>query len=225
LLALLVERVTGIKFPAFMKQTFFVPLQMKNTFVYQPTDTAKPALSYDWRGRLIPLNHLDGVYGDKNIYTTPQDLFTWDRALSCNKIFTPETLVQAYTPYSNEKAGIRNYGLGWRMNIFPDGKKMIYHNGWWHGSNAAFIRLLDESATIIVIGNKFNRSIYHAKILSKLFGAYDSGEEEEESESSKAADSALSIKPGSGPIHSPAASKKNAKLQKLFKDKNKVHKH
>ena len=223
LLALLVERVTGIKFPAFMKQTFFVPLQMKNTFVYQPTDTAKPALSYDWRGRLIPLNHLDGVYGDKNIYTTPQDLFTWDRALSCNKIFTPETLVQAYTPYSNEKAGIRNYGLGWRMNIYPDGKKMIYHNGWWHGSNAAFIRLLQENATIIVISNKDNRSIYHAKALCSLFNNYFTGEEDEEGESTKSADNNSSNPGTAAPAAEP--SPKNKKLQQFFKDKNKVNNH
>jgi CubicO group peptidase (beta-lactamase class C family) len=225
LLALLIERVTGKKFPDYLKQTFFVPLQMKNTFVYQPTDSVKVALSYDWRGRLMVLNHLDGVYGDKNIYTTPQDLFTWDRALSCNKIFKPETLVQAYTPYSNEKPGIRNYGLGWRMNIYPDGKKMIYHNGWWHGSNAAFIRLLDENATIIVIGNKFNRSIYHAKVLSKLFGAYDSGEDEEEGESSKTTDSITPLKPGAPALPAVPPSPKNNKIQKLFKDNNKVHNH
>ncbi len=227
LLALLIERVTGTKFPAYLQQTFFTPLQMKNTFVYQPTDSVKVAPSYDWRGRLITLNHLDGVYGDKNIYTTPQDLFIWDRALSGTKIFTPQTLVQAYTPYSNEKPGIRNYGLGWRMNIYPDGKKMIYHNGWWHGSNAAFIRLLPENATIIVIGNKFNRAIYHAKVLCSLFGNYFNGEEEEENESSKNADSVLPLKirPSATALPDPKLSKKNAAIQKLFKDKNKVHNH
>lgn len=227
LLALLVEKVSGMKFPVYLQQTFFGPLQMKNTFVYQPTDSVKPALSYDFRGRLIPLNHLDGVYGDKNIYTTPQDLFTWDRALTSNKIFTPETLTQAYTPYSNEKAGIRNYGLGWRMNIYPDGKKMIYHNGWWHGSNAAFIRLLPENATIIVIGNRYNRAVYHAKVLCGLFGNYNNGEEEEESESSKTADSVLplKLKPLVTSLPHPELSKKNAAMQKLFKDKNKVKGH
>ena len=66
------------------------------------------------------------------------------------------------------------------MNIFPDGNKIIYHNGWWHGSNAAFIRLLKEKATIIVIGNKFTRAIYHAKILSSIFGNYYLPVDEEE---------------------------------------------
>jgi CubicO group peptidase (beta-lactamase class C family) len=224
LLALLVEQVTGKKFPAYLQQTFFTPLQMKNTFVYTPFDSAKVIYSYDWKGRPIALNPSDGVYGDKNVYTTPRDLLIWDRALSSNKLFTTATLEQAYTPYSNEKAGVRNYGLGWRMNIFPDGKKMIYHNGWWHGNRAVFIRLLKENATIIVISNKDNRSIYHAKALANLFNDYTNGEEDEENESTKTADSAASLNPAiTSP--SPVLSKKNAKFQDFFKDKNKVNNH
>jgi len=218
LLALLIEKISGKKYAAYLKENFFEPLQMKNSFVYSATDSVPVNLSYDWKGRLIPLNYLDAVYGDKNIYTTPRDLLTWDRALSGNKLFTPETLNQAYTPYSNEKPGVRNYGLGWRMNIYPDGKKMIYHNGWWHGSNAAFIRLVKEDATIIVIGNKYNRAVYHAKDLCDLFGNFSTGEEEEENDNSKTADIQT-------PKLSPAELKKNAKLQKLFKDKNTVNTH
>ena len=186
LLALLVEKQSGKKFPDFLQQTFFTPLQMKHTFLFNSLDTSKVNPSYDWRGRIIPLNFLDGVYGDKNIYTTPRDLLIWDRALTSGKIFTSQTLEQAYAPYSNEKAGIRNYGLGWRMNIYPNGKKTIYHNGWWHGNNASFVRLLPDSAVIIVVGNKYNRNIYHAKELAELFGDYNGkGDDEEENENSK----------------------------------------
>ncbi len=183
LLALLVEKVSGQSFPNFLQDTFFTPLQMKHTFLFNSLDTGKVNPSYDWRGRIIPMNYLDGVYGDKNIYTTPRDLLIWDRALTSNLLFTPATLAEAYAPYSNEKGGIKNYGLGWRMNIYPNGKKTIYHNGWWHGNNAAFLRLLQDSATVIVVGNKFNRNIYHAKQLANLFGDYDgAGMEEEEGE-------------------------------------------
>jgi CubicO group peptidase (beta-lactamase class C family) len=221
LLALLIEKVSGKKFGEFLRQTFFTPLQMKNSFVYTGTDSAKVNLSYDWKGRLIPLNYLDAVYGDKNIYTTPQDLLIWDRALSSDKIFTAETLLQAYTPYSNEKPGIKNYGLGWRMNIYPDGKKMIFHNGWWHGTNATFIRLLKENATIIVVGNKFTRNIYHAKILCNLFGDYYTPEDDEENDNIKPTDSLTALN-NSTVLPMPRLSKKDAKLQQIFKDKNKV---
>ena len=50
---------------------------------------------------------------------------------------------------------------------------MVYHYGKWHGSNAAFARLIDEKATIIIIGNRFNRAIYDAGNLSyDIFGDY-----------------------------------------------------
>jgi len=189
LLALLIEKVEGISYPQFIKQTFFIPLQMNNSFVFTPEDSARVNPSYDWRGTLIPVNALDHVYGDKNIYTTPRDLLKWDRALATNLIFTPETFQQVYAPYSNERPGIRNYGLGWRMNIYPDGKKLIYHNGWWHGNNASFIRLIDEDATIIVMGNRFTRGVYKAKHLVAVFNPALVTETEEESEGSKSLDS------------------------------------
>ena len=188
LLALLVEKVSALKFPDYLQQTFFTPLHMNHSFIFNTLDTSKVNPSYDWRGRIIPLNYLDGVYGDKNVYTTPRDLLIWDRALTSNLIFTQKTLDEAYAPYSHEKGGVKNYGLGWRMNIYPNGKKTIYHNGWWHGNNAAFLRLLQDSATVIVVGNKFNKNIYHAKQLANLFGDYDrAASEEEESESTRPA--------------------------------------
>ncbi len=180
LLALLLEKVSGIKYPTLLQQLFFAPLQMKNSFVFDTAMMQKVNPSYDWRGRIIPFNFLDLVYGDKNIYTTPRELLLWDRALNSGKIFNEKTLEAAFTPYSNEKPGVRNYGLGWRMNVYPDGKKMIYHNGWWHGNNAAFIRLIQDSATIIVVSNKFNKGVYHAKDMANLFANYGASEEEEE---------------------------------------------
>ena len=56
------------------------------------------------------------------------------------------------------------------MYQYPNGKKIIYHNGWWHGNNTVFSRLTEDSATVIVLGNKFNRRIYDAK---KLYSAFD----------------------------------------------------
>ena len=180
LLALLIEKISGSSYAAYLNRSFFFPLQMKSTYVFSLADTLKAIPSYNWRGGLEPFTFLDQVYGDKNIYSTPRDLLIWDRTLTSNLIFTPEILDEAYAPYSNEKPGMRNYGLGWRLNIFPDGNKVIYHNGWWHGSNATLMRLIKEKATIIVIGNKFTRSVYHAKVLTSIFGNYYVAGDEEE---------------------------------------------
>lgn len=171
LLALLIEKVTGESYPAYMKKHFFDPLGMTHTFVFTEADSGRVPLSYDYRGRLIPMNCLDLVYGDKNVYSTPRDLLKWDRALKPGILFKQEWLDKAFTPYSNEKPGIRNYGLGWRMNVYPDGSKLTYHNGWWHGNNASFIRIIPEDATIIVLGNKFTHAVYKTKYLCSIFNS------------------------------------------------------
>jgi CubicO group peptidase (beta-lactamase class C family) len=222
-LAVLIEKVSGKTYSQFLQQQFFTPLKMTNSRVFSLADTLTTPPSFDWKGRLIPFNFLDAAYGDKNIYTTPRDLMLWDRALNSGKLFTPETLVQAYAPYSNEKPGVKNYGLGWRMNIYPNNKKIIFHNGWWHGNNAVFIRLLEDSATIIVVGNKFTRAIYSANQLANLFGDYNIPEEEDEQEGAKTTDS-LSL-PGLRPdtllLKKPRMNKKDSALHRLFKDKHK----
>ena len=180
LLALLIEKLSGLSYANYLKTNFFEPLHMTHSFVFSIADSNTVTPSYDWKGRLIPLNFLDVVYGDKNIYSTPQDLLKWERGLSASNLFADSTLQAAYQPYSNEKKGTRNYGLGWRLTM-PDGANtIIYHNGWWHGNNATFIRLLKDSVTIIVLGNKFNRKIYHAKAMCSLFGNYGISNVDEE---------------------------------------------
>ena len=172
LLALIIEKVSGLSYPDFMKKNIFDPIGLKNTFVHHSGDNNIRSKSFDWRGSEIPDNFLDNVYGDKNIYSTPQDLLQWDRALTDTSFLSAKSLEAAYTPYSNERPGIKNYGLGWRMNLYDNGKKMIFHTGWWHGNNAIFIRLLDEDATIIVISNRYARSVFSAKYLVNIFGHY-----------------------------------------------------
>jgi len=169
LLALLIEKITNTPFAEHIKKTIFDPLQMNHSFVYTDADSSKANPSFDPQGRQAAFIHLDKVVGDKNIFSTPEDLLKWDRLLSSKLYLNDSLLQQAYQPYSNEHEGIRNYGLGWRMYNYPDGYKIIYHNGWWHGSNAVFIRLIKEDATIIVIGNKYNSNIYKARDLISLF--------------------------------------------------------
>lgn len=170
LLGLIIEKVSGMSYEDFLKKTFFIPLGMKDTYVFNMArDSARAMKSYDYRGRMEPYTFLDQGFGDKNVYSTPEDMLKWDQALYTNQIFSKETLEEAYTPYSNERPGIRNYGFGWRMNIFPDGKKVIYHNGWWHGNNTVFIRSIQDSVTIIVLGNKYDRNIYQAKKIAEIF--------------------------------------------------------
>lgn len=173
ILALIIEKVSGISYPQYMKDNFFTPLQMNNTFVKTQADSANVVYSYQRNGALWRPDFSDGPYGDKNIYSTPRDLLKWDQALYDGKILQPAMLDSAFTPYSNEKPGVKNYGLGWHLLMLPNQKKVVFHNGRWHGFNSAFARLTDEHITIIMAGNKLNMSVYQvSKKMYNLFGPY-----------------------------------------------------
>lgn len=170
LLALIVEKVTNTNFPNAMQQIVFKPLKMNHTFIFQPKDSLTAAQSFYYRGnRLYPTDKLDWIYGDKNCYTTPRDLFNFSKAMFSEKFLRKSLKDSIFTPYSNERPGVNNYGLGFRMKVFDNGKKLTYHNGWWHGTNSSFTHLLDSKVTIIAIGNKFSGRIYSALALSSLF--------------------------------------------------------
>lgn len=179
LLALIIEKVSGETFPAYMKKALFDPLQMTHTYVVN--SAVNP--SFEWNGAYWQPDAYDCTYGDKNIYTTPRDLLKWDQAMYEGKLFDKAMLDSIFTPRSNERPSIHNYGLAWRMLNLKNGKKIIYHNGKWHGTNACFARLTEDNATIIIIGNKYNRSIYTASkkaydIFGNYFGSNDDNDEE-----------------------------------------------
>lgn len=184
LLASIIEKVSGQKYADFMQQTIFKPLGMINTFVYDPASAARPhqTQSHKYNGQFEPDTYFDGVMGDKGIYSSARDMLKWDQALYSGQLLNEATLKAAFTPYSNEKPGIRNYGLGWRLMVYPDStKNVIYHNGWWHGNNTVFYRFVHDSTTLVILGNKYNRGIYQAvKPVREIIGQSDGEEAGEE---------------------------------------------
>lgn len=175
LLAMVIEKVTGKTYPDYLKDSLFTPLGMRNSYVFSIRDTVSYVPSYDHRNSPYPLGTFDVVYGDKNVYSTVRDLFRWNEALKTGKFVSIATLENlAYQPYSKETKGNRNYGLGWHLYLPNDAPHVIYHNGWWHGNNTVFKRLITDDAVVIVLGNKFNRNIWAAgKISGVLTGVAD----------------------------------------------------
>lgn len=173
ILALIIEKITGLSYPKAMKEMVFEPLGMKNTFVMEfEKDSARVSKSYYNNGREWKYDHLDVTYGDKNIYSTPRDLLNMDIAMYSDKFLPKKLKDKAWKGYSYERRGVKNYGLGIRLMEWDDGGKILYHNGWWHGNNTAYVRDFANETTIIALGNRKNRTIYSTLRLVSLFGDY-----------------------------------------------------
>lgn len=87
LLALVIEKASGQFYGEYLRQTFFEPLGMKDTYAFTPADSAKSLPSFFYSGRPYAFDFLDLVYGDKNIYSTVRDLLKWDQALHSTLLF------------------------------------------------------------------------------------------------------------------------------------------
>lgn len=172
LLASIVEKVSGLSFADFMVQNIFKPLEMNNTWVHNPQNDSifkNKTVGHNASGYIEKETYADDVVGDKGIYSTVEDLFKWDQALYSEKILKKSTIEEAFTGYSNEHKGKRNYGYGWRLIDEGEGNKVVYHNGWWHGYSTLFYRRLSDQTTVILLSNKYNSNIYHIEdILSIL---------------------------------------------------------
>lgn len=217
LLALIIEKLSGKPYPEYMKTKFFKPLQMNHTFVFTASDSAMATPSYTYNNNLWQNDFLEMTYGDKNIYSTPRDLLKWDQALYTEQLVNKQLKDSAFTPSIFNKDSmptVHNYGLGFHLMLARSGKRVLFHFGRWHGFNAAFSRLTDEKATIIIVGNKFNRNIYQAAADAyNIFGYYfphPDTEDEEQNLLSEQNKGGLIKSNKKGPLSKSVKSKKKA---------------
>ncbi|MCB9208429.1 MAG: beta-lactamase family protein [Ignavibacteriales bacterium] len=172
LLAAIVEEISDMPFEEFMQEEVFEPLEMENTFIYnkkKPTEEDNCAIGYSRRRRIAEDSYLNGVVGDKGIYTTVEDMLKFDQALYNGEPLHSEILSEAFQPAHKKLYIHDNYGFGWRINAQDSTNKIVYHTGWWKGFRSYFIRELGKKKTIIVLSNMSNQSVFGTKQLIELF--------------------------------------------------------
>lgn len=155
-LASIVEKVSGMSFSAFVEKYIFEPLDMDNSYVYSYENDSIAANQLDgyrlyrrWRHRKIGSTINDAVVGDKNVYSTSEDLFKWTLGLNNEKLFSKETLNLMYTPGETVYGKEIPYGFGFRIK--SDEEHKIYHHGKWNGFRTGLTQYLDDNLTVIVL--------------------------------------------------------------------------
>jgi len=183
ILASIVEKVTGQSFADYVEQSIFKPLDMNNSWVHNPKGKAEhknKTIGHKASGYLEDDTYADDVVGDKGVYSTVEDMLKWDQSFYGETLLKKETKELAFTGYSNEHKGKRNYGYGWRLTDDGKSPKIVYHNGWWHGYNSLFFRRPADQTTVIVLGNKHNRSAYQIQGVLEILNSHSGTVELEE---------------------------------------------
>ena len=155
LLASIVEKVSGLNFKNYVKKYIFNPSGMFSSTIYDRTnfeELVSPAQGYENKTPWEDV-YLNGVVGDKGVYSTTEDLLKFDRALEKN-IFISDSLKKlAFSKMNLDRKGNKNYGYGFRLKENKKYGKIVYHTGWWKGFRSYFIKILDKNQTIIVLNN------------------------------------------------------------------------
>jgi CubicO group peptidase (beta-lactamase class C family) len=162
-LASVIEAITGESFASFAEQRIFDPLGMEDSFVYHMDDDTTVSFYVEtevmghnyrgWRPRRARNEYLNGVTGDKGVYTSIADLAVFDQAIDQSRLVSHATLKEVFTKGSPRYWRRKdNYGFGWRIRESED--STAFHFGWWKGYRAYYIRDMKNSKTLIVLTNK-----------------------------------------------------------------------
>ncbi|WP_298883718.1 serine hydrolase domain-containing protein [uncultured Polaribacter sp.] len=154
-LASIIEKVSGTSFSNFLDKNIFEPLGMKNTYVYSyQNDVVKKnqltgyRLYRGWKHIKIGNNVNDAVVGDKNVYSTIDDLFRWTNGLNTGKLLTKESLELMYSKGETIYGRKVPYGLGFRID---KNEKNIYHYGKWNGFSTGLSNYIEDDLVVIVL--------------------------------------------------------------------------
>lgn len=176
LAAIIVERVSKQKFPAFVEERLFKPLSMKSSSWRDDYQRVVPgrAQAYSrqgngpWRLNMPFMN----VYGNGGMLTTVGDWMKWNAMLDSRSLGAP--LVNAL-----ETRGVLNdgrkiaYALGLTVDTYK-GMKDVSHGGATAGYQTFLARYPDHKVSVGVMCNGTSPSAGEiaANITDEIFGPY-----------------------------------------------------
>jgi len=158
LLALVVERASGMPFARFVDRRIFRPLGMRNSVAFEEGVSTVRSRAYGhsrsgdgWRR--TDQSNTSAVLGDGGIYTSVRDLVRWDRALERHTLVSAAAQREAWTPATLTNGQRTGYGFGWYLG--REGERVrVWHTGETRGFRNAILRYPDERLTVIVLTNR-----------------------------------------------------------------------
>jgi CubicO group peptidase (beta-lactamase class C family) len=141
LLALIVERKSGLSFASFLRDRVFGPLGMPATLAYESGVSTVPERAFGYapaNGKFVPSDQstTSAVLGDGGVYSSVAELVAWDRAVD-----------QRRGPWTAP------YSFGWFVD-HDAGELRLSHHGETCGFTNAILKYPDRHLTVIVLTNR-----------------------------------------------------------------------
>ena len=137
-LALIIEKVSGMDYPTYMKTHIFDRVGMDNSFVISENQhlgdvNDNYALNFGTEIKVKGFNSL--IYGSSGIVSSTNDLNRFVEAISENELVTEASLQRMVVPLSSI-SWLGDYGLGWILgtgtNYWHQEANLTDSNDYWH---------------------------------------------------------------------------------------------
>ncbi len=156
LLAAIIEQQEGKPFHAVLQERILDPLGMGATGLVStdpnPQDRSSSYDSMSW-GEIIEAPPLDESFaiGARGMYSTVDDLYRWDRAVSGGDLLSAESRTRMLL----HESGNSRYGWGIGTYALGDGGAgtLVYGYSDARGAAALLFRLVDDRHQIVLLGN------------------------------------------------------------------------
>ena len=157
ILGKIIEKITGKTFAENLQQRILDPLGLRNSGMLYSSDII-PGLvsSYVYNDSLKTFNadkpyYIENYFSAGAMYSTVEDLLTFDQAIFTYKLLKKQTVDLMLTPHP----ALGNVGLGFWIS---DGYGALdtpfaYRPGGIYGSSANWIHVIGANKTIIVLSN------------------------------------------------------------------------
>ncbi len=158
LLGHIIGKVSGVPFAEYLRTTFFEPLAMDDTAVYdsdRPTEDLVIGYSYiDEAFETAQLWHMSRAGAAGALVSTVGDLNRWNEAVfgPDHKVLSQASLDAAFAPTTLNDGTKSDYGYGWQLGS-QRGVRALQHTGGLQGFLSALIRYPDAKVNIVVLMN------------------------------------------------------------------------
>lgn len=150
LLGYIIEKVSGQSYNDYLRQHIFDKLGMMNTGVDRP-DSILPKRARGYTkvtNKFVNADYISPAwpFSAGILYSTPDDLYKWDRALYATTILSATSKQKMFMP------GKSNYGYGIKIDSLENHLR-IWHNGSIPGFLSNISRFVNDDVCIIVLSN------------------------------------------------------------------------
>lgn len=164
LLGAIIERVSGMRYGEFLRESFFEPFGMDATSLLdQYAIVPNKADTYFLRERRLVRNRrytqveLPSAYG---LLTSARDLARWESALARGRVVSASAMAAMETPARSPDGTELPYGPGWAVGVLH-GQRTVGHGG---GTGTYYLRVPGHRLAVIVLTNLALRSLEEGRM-------------------------------------------------------------